>query len=45
MGNFAWLLPVSLTVTILFGVVVSGLAICWWLIFKRTVRHFNTKGK
>ncbi|GEO70020.1 hypothetical protein [Levilactobacillus acidifarinae] len=45
MGNFAWLLPVSLTVTVLFGVAVGVLAVCWWLIFKRTVRHFNTEGK
>ncbi|MFC6182146.1 hypothetical protein [Lactiplantibacillus daowaiensis] len=40
-----WLFPVSLTVTIVFGAVVLGLSICWWLIFKWTVRRFNTEGK
>ncbi|HIW71430.1 MAG TPA: hypothetical protein H9875_02260 [Candidatus Levilactobacillus faecigallinarum] len=45
MGHFAWLLPISLTITVLFGIVVLGLAVCWWLIFRRTGRRFNTKGK
>ncbi|VDG19067.1 hypothetical protein [Lactiplantibacillus mudanjiangensis] len=45
LGSLAWLLPVSLIVTISFGIVVLGLSVCWWLIFKRTVRRFNLKGK
>lgn len=41
--NFAWLFPISLIVTIVFALVALGLAICWWLIFKLTVRRFNTE--
>jgi len=39
----AWLWPISLGVTILFSLVVGGLAVCWWLIFLRTIRRFNTE--
>ncbi|MFD1419389.1 hypothetical protein [Lactiplantibacillus songbeiensis] len=45
MGLVSWLLPLSLVVTISFGIVVAILAVCWWLIFRRTIRTFNTEGK
>lgn len=45
LGTFAWLFPVSLIVTIVFGIVVFVLAICWWVIFKETIRCFNTEDK
>lgn len=44
MGNLTWLFDVSLIVTIVFGAAVIGLSLCWWLIFKRTVRRFNQTG-
>lgn len=45
MKAFAWLLPISLAVTVVFAVVMVGLAVCWWLIFRLTVRRFNTERK
>ncbi|WP_158610652.1 hypothetical protein [Lactiplantibacillus garii] len=43
LGSFAWVLPVSVTVTAVLGLTVLGLGICWWRIFKLTVRRFNTE--
>lgn len=45
MSMGSWLLPVSLTITIAFGIVVCILSVCWWLILKRTVKTFNTERK
>lgn len=44
-GSLGWLFPFSLVVTIIFGIVVFVLAICWWRIFKLTIRRFNTEDK
>jgi len=43
--GLSWLFPFSLVVTIIFGIVVAVLAVCWWLIFKSTIRHFNMEDK
>lgn len=44
-GNFSWLFSLSLIITIAFAIVVFVLSICWWLIFKLTIRRFNTEDK
>lgn len=44
LGTIGWLLPVSLIITSLFGGVLVLFAGCWWLIFRRTIQRFNTKG-
>ncbi|KRO00764.1 hypothetical protein [Companilactobacillus kimchiensis] len=44
-GKFSWLFSFSLVITIMFAIVVIVLSICWWQIFKLTIRHFNTEDK
>lgn len=45
LGSFAWLFPFSFVVTVFFGIVVFVLSVCWWVIFKKTIRCFNTEDK
>lgn len=41
--DLAWLFSVNLIITVLFGTIVVVLSICWWIIFKLTIRHFNVE--
>lgn len=43
--NLDGLFSFSLVITVMFGIVVVILSICWWKIFKLTIRHFNTEDK
>ncbi|CAJ1177157.1 hypothetical protein FD33_GL000520 [Companilactobacillus paralimentarius DSM 13238 = JCM 10415] len=45
LGSLNWLFSFSLVVTIIFGIVIVVLSICWWQIFKLTIRRFNTEDK
>lgn len=42
--NLTWIFSVSTVVTTFLGLSVLALGICWWLIFKKTVRRFNAEG-
>ncbi|GAQ00859.1 hypothetical protein LFAB_16450 [Companilactobacillus farciminis] len=45
LDKFGWLFSFSLGITIIFGIIVVILSMCWWKIFKLTIRHFNLEDK